>query len=312
MNHQVYLASFSVGILAVAVCLQLMTVPVMAASRLDKYSQDLRDIYEQVYGQKTETTIEPSQVHDLLKLLYVKAKKEGTFVSGIEELIDLGEFSRDKCHWVTFMRMDNQMSDRSRGQTTIDLYLDYCAERQFSLCKDIFAKELELSVNNLSEENKKDLLLLDDIFIKPYQQVGLDRLERPVMPTRIGERLMSFFGGRRGQRPEQVGDTTSWTPETQDNIIKQIELMEKFCQQVVDIAGDSVANYNLQRLRPTILVQVNHLAAEWVPRVNLCHAFQDIFTVIRPFDWRDGPERWSYSEDNFASTKYAPKFPKPF
>lgn len=266
--------------------------------------------YVKMYNETA--AFDPDTSYALFKSIAENAKQLGQRPNGMEELIALREYDDEgKCHWSTFSRIDSLVTEQEGETKYINPYLEDCAEQQFLVCRDIFEKQLDDALANLDEQDKADLVLLDEKFIKPYEQVGLERLRRPVMPTLIGERLTSFFNDKDIDDLRD-GTTIKWTPQNQDTIFRQINYINNTCSRIVSQTGDAAPNYNVIRLRPMILERVNDLAAQWVPRINLCHALLDIFNVIQHQRWRSGPQRWQYDTDNFASVKYASQWPMPF
>lgn len=239
------------GLLSIILIVQLYGSQLFVQANIDGYLEKNK-IERQLFGGSLKS-LEPTATLELLKRLKELQSSEKQPEPLIADLVDIGEFSRDKCNLDTFRAFYGlEYSIRNIQNNNIRLYLNYCLEKQFIACENIFLSELLESMKGLSTKEKKDLTLLRDIFLK---QTGLkNQVAYFKLPAKFDQVLVEFFKARQdGQKDNAIlspKDQRAFLRDMCINVFKLTEPVTTIYQthHLIQKQFDLIDNYILERI----------------------------------------------------------------
>lgn len=238
------------------------------AEEVQDESSNLQSLRDQIFAGKVASLEPTNTFKNLERLAELESANNNGFVSEeVQNLIDVGRFDDTKCNPASFKKIDSLETYDLVKASIIKPYLAYCAQKQFLHCKERFGSALKDAVELLADQDKDDLRLLDEIYIKPKRSTALARIKFPVIPMNLGQALSQFINGRR----VSTSDKYVKPNEKPINTVKRkIGLIQSICERVTGAVKTVTSGYEAVGNRANVVEQFDQFAVDWVPRLKFC------------------------------------------
>lgn len=198
MNYQ-----FSVRCLAlIELLLGLIAVISVRARPLEEEKQarydEISALHEQIYSDYYKA-IDPNDYRALL-LRY----EELSGTRAVKRLIEWSRLSENKCNnsWFFGLKLE---STSNWALPSMSAYLDSCMTNLFAFCRDKLSRDLEVAINSLDDEGRKDLELVG-------RAINENKIESPLRSQQdIAKFLVEVF---KLQDPKLIENAKNHPKET--------------------------------------------------------------------------------------------------
>lgn len=241
----------------------------------DESNKELEELYDEIFGEKASSSDPQSTLRLLKRVAEIENSTIGHVNFTVKTLLEASEFTEEKCDYLLMEAFSILLRWRDVKNVTIVPFVEHCVRGQFSLCHPRFATLFKGALGLLSDQNRKDLVILEDIFLKPTstndQQSRL--ADRKITPEELGRGIPAFIEARGFvDEPESSNSQGSIdSPSAIDSLFdRQVTALIDTCK-IINVSTALAHGFYYAVLNwPSAVELFDETALEWIPRLRLC------------------------------------------
>lgn len=221
-----------------------------------------------------ENPIGSEETRALLRKLYEDSRSD--HLSSLIKLADLSEERCDNESWLNMIKWKVYDDD----DTNLDSYVIDCFRKQFIQCLPKFEQKLRSAIELLDEKDRKQLMVINDIFIKPNgpkvneQEKIYDSNWIKNFPH-IGSSLLQLDSISPDKKPRLTMEKLKDKLAGDASIIKkQLDSVYESCRTLINpIMVPAIRPFEANEVYPYVHSVFPKIALELIPTYDFCLKF---------------------------------------